>query len=446
MTDVNMPPSSQEAEDAILGAIISSPKILDDVSAYISNDILFYDRSKRLYTILSEMYRNAENIDLITITGRLSKADQDSGVTAYYISGLLEYAGTPSMSKVYAVQVYEKYLLREVVNQSREISQSAYKNNRDVYNILDDAHFTIGQLINIRPGFTFSIEDSLKETIENIISSDKNIIKTGFSGIDELSGGMTRGEITVLGGRPGHGKTTTMLNMVKACVDQGLKVIVFNREMTNVEMLKKLIVLESGKLSYLDVRLGIIGDLVKLGELEATKLNLQEKYSADKFAMFDNMPSFDESAAQVKKFKPDVIFDDYIQLVSPDPKIPERRLQLEKLVNSYKWLAKKQKCACVLLSQLNRGLEARGDGKPKLSDLAESGAIEQVAENVLFVYYDHKVNMNKSKDGANVLELIGSKVRYGTSGSVKLGYNGDKVKMYNSQEEYRSSKLNEEKW
>ena len=118
-------------------------------------------------------------------------------------------------------------------------------------------------------------------------------------------------------------------------------------------------------------------------------------------------------------------------------------MQLEKLVNSYKWLAKKQSCACVLLSQLNRGLESRGDGKPKLSDLAESGAIEQVAENVLFVYYDHKVKMNQSKDGANVIELIGSKVRYGTSGSVKLGYDGDKVKMYNSQEEYRSSKLNE---
>ena len=85
----------------------------------------------------------------------------------------------------------------------------------------------------------------------------------------------------------------------------------------------------------------------------------------------------------------------------------------------------------------------RGDGRPKLSDLAESGAIEQVAENVLFVYYDHKVNMNKSKDGVNIIELIGSKVRYGVSGSVKLGYDGDKVKMYNSQEEYRSNKLNE---
>jgi replicative DNA helicase len=230
--------------------------------------------------------------------------------------------------------------------------------------------------------------------------------------------------------------------MVKLCIDQGLRVIVFNREMTNVEMLKKLIVLESGKLSYLDIRLGYVGDLVKMGELEATKRNIETKYSADKFAMFDNMPSFDEAAAQVKKFKPDIIFDDYIQLIMPDKRIIERRLQLEKLVNSYKWLAKKQKCVCVLLSQLNRGLEIRGDGRPKLSDLAESGAIEQVAENVLFVYYDHKVNMNKSKDGENVIELIGSKVRYGVSGSTKLGYEGDMVKIHSSIDEYRSKKIN----
>ena len=345
MTDVNIPPSSQEAEDAILGAIIDSPPLLDEVTTYLSEDIFYYNRSRRLYSIILNMYKNGEPVDLITISGRLSDTDKKQGVTLYYVSGLLEELGATGMAKRYAIQVYEKHLLREVISQTTEISQSAYNNNQDVYNILDDAHFTIGQLINIRPGLTFDIKESLSETIENIISSDRNIIKTGFSGIDELSGGMTRGEITVLGGRPGHGKTTTMLNMVKACVDQGLKVIVFNREMTNVEMLKKLIVLESGKLSYLAIRLGYAIDLFKDGELSDIKRTLEEKYSADKFAMFDNMSSFDESAAQVKKFKPDVIFDDYIQLIAPDKKIPERRLQLEKIVNSYKWLAKKQKCA-----------------------------------------------------------------------------------------------------
>ena len=437
-----IPPHSEEAENAILGAIIDNPSLLDEVSIYLSSDIFYFERSKRLYTLLCSMSQEGEDIDAITISGKLSKEDNNNGLTAYYVSGLITNIGASGLSNRYAVQVYEKHLLRQVISQASEISTSAYNNHQDVYNVLDDAHSTIGKLINIRPGVNFDISDSMDETLKNIVDSDKNIIKTGFSGIDELSGGMTRGEITVIGGRPGHGKTTTMLNMMKACVDQGLKVLVFNREMTNVEMLKKLIVLESGKLSYLDVRLGYVGDLSKMAELEATKKNIESKYNKDKFAMFDNMPSFDESAAQVKKFKPDVIFDDYIQLISVDKKITERRLQLERLVNDYKWLAKKQECACVLLSQLNRGLESRMDGKPRLSDLAESGAIEQVAENVLFVYYDHKVNLTKSKDGENVIELIGSKVRYGVSGSTKLGYEGDKVKMYNSIEEYRRNKIN----
>ena len=443
MSDVKLQPSSQEAEDAILGAIIDTPSILGKMEEYVSSEILYYDKSKRLFSILKEMSKNGDKIDQITIIGSLSSYDKSAGIDDYYISGLIDSFGSVENSITYAKQVYEKFLLRQLISQSYQISESAYKNNSDVYNILGDAYSTIGRLIDIRPGINFDIDSSMKETIDSIIDSDKNIIKTGFSGIDKLSGGMTRGEITILGGRPGHGKTTSMLNMVKSCIDQGLKVIVFNREMTNIEMLKKLIVLESGNLSYLDIRLGLVGDIEKMSELEAIKSKIAGKYSSDKFAMFDNMPSFDESAAQVKKFKPDIIFDDYIQLIVPDKKIPERRLQLEKIVNDYKWLCKSQKCASVLLSQLNRSLEVRGDGKPKLSDLAESGAIEQVAENVLFIYYDYKVKMNQSREGQNIIELIGSKVRYGVSGSTKLGYDGDKVKIFNSLDELRRGKLND---
>ena len=216
--------------------------------------------------------------------------------------------------------------------------------------------------------------------------------------------------------------------------------MVFNREMTNIEMLKKLMVLESGKLSYLNVRRGFINDLETASNLDKVKKTIANKYNEDKFAMFDNLSSFEESSKEVKKFKPDVIFDDYIQLIAPENGKIDRRLQLEKLVNDYKWLVKSNNCAAVLLSQLNRSIETRGDGKPKLSDLAESGAIEQVAENVFFIYYEHKVKL--SKDGENIVELIGSKVRYGVSGSVKLGYWGDRAKMYQSIEECRKDMRN----
>ena len=145
--------------------------------------------------------------------------------------------------------------------------------------------------------------------------------------------------------------------------------------------------------------------------------------------MFDTLTTFEQSAAEVRKFKPDIIFDDYVQLISPTEKFDQRRLQLEKLINDYKWLVKSQNCCGFLLSQLNRSIEHRGDGRPKLSDIAESGAIEQVAENVFFVYYDYKVNGMASKQGRNQIEIVASKVRYGNSGNAILKYEGDKVKI-----------------
>ena len=127
-----------------------------------------------------------------------------------------------------------------------------------------------------------------------------------------------------------------------------------------------------------------------------------------------------------------LIFEDYIQLIVPDNKINERRLQLEKIIHEYKWLAKNVNCAVVLVSQLNRGIESRGNPVPRLSDLAESGSIEQAAENVFFSYYDYKIFGNDSLGrghGKEVIEIIAGKVRYGETGAIKMDFKGDKVKI-----------------
>ena len=420
-------PSSKEGERAILCSILENEKILDEYSGYLNKDYFYFQENARMFEILNNMHNNQEPIDMVTVCGRITEKDKSDGVDAYFVTGLL---GNPTSNhSYYAKQVYEKYLLRQVINKTTLINDSAYNNNSDIYNLMSDAHTSIGALMDIKPGTKFVIEDELEDTIENIQNSDVNIIKTGFDGIDSLAGGLTRGEISILGGRPGHGKTTAMINVVKSCIEQGLRVLVVNREMTNVEMLKKILVLESGELSYLSIRKGILNDLETIAKLNNVKKKVAEKYSEDRFCMFDNLNTFSQSAAEIKKFKPDIIFDDYIQLISPEQKFDHRRFQLEKLVNDYKWLAKSQNACVFLLSQLNRALEVRGDGRPKLSDIAESGAIEQVAENVLFVYYDFKINGNASKYGANQLEIIGSKVRYGNSGNTVLHYEGDKVKL-----------------
>ena len=167
---------------------------------------------------------------------------------------------------------------------------------------------------------------------------------------------------------------------------------------------------------------------------------MKENYVEDKFRMFDNIRDLPRSIAEIKKFQPDVIFDDYIQLVAYKGKEEQRRLQLEQLVNDYKWVAKENNCVVVLASQLNRGLEARvgKNQRPQLSDLAESGAIEQVAENVFFVFYKYKIT--GAEEEKQDMILVASKVRYGESGETILYYEGDKAKIYNSMDELLNPK------
>ncbi len=424
---------------AVLGSILIDNTVYNKVSPYLSKDYFYDGRNQRLWSVIGDMIKNNEPTDYISIIANLTDLDKENGVTAYYLTGLNDYASV-ELAEHHAKRIYEKKLLRDVIGKSREIADASFTNNRDVYEILNDTHTSIGQLIAHKPSAEFSITDSMDEVMESVVEGDSNLVKTGFEGFDELCGGMTRGEITVIGGRPGHGKTTTMINMVKSCVDKGLKVIVFNREMTNVEMLKKLLVLESGKLSYLNVRRGFIGDIQTSEELNRIKKVCNEKYNKNAFQMYDNLKNFAEASGKVKRFKPDIVFDDYIQLIVPDNPKLDRRFQIEKICSDYKWLAKSENCAAVLVSQLNRALETRDKHRPRMSDLAESGTIEQIAENVIFSFYPYKIYMGE-KESPNVIELIGSKVRYGVSGVSKLGYDGDKCKLFQNEVEFRRSKL-----
>ena len=300
--------------------------------------------------------------------------------------------------------------------------------------MISDAHSLFGELLEIRPSKAADINDVISEALHDINNKTSKLIKTDYDGLDKFAGGLTRGEITIVGGRPGHGKTTVLINLLSRVLEQGYRAVFFSRELPNSELLKKIICLESCQLSYTLVRKNVYSEnQTKI--LNSTISKVKEKYSKDNFLMFDNIKDFAGSASEVKKFKPDVIFDDYIQLIASNGKEEQRRLQVEKICNDYKWLAKESNSVVVLASQLNRGIESM-DRKyePKLSDLAESGAIEQVAENVFFTHYDYKVKGEAGK-GKNVLTLSAKKIRYGDTGFVDLGYDGDKCKIYNSIEE-----------
>ena len=427
-------PNDTLIEHAVIGGIIQYPNKYNDIAKYIVTDKVWYNNKCRtLWNVVSGMIKRREHIDMITVTSTLTEDDKILGVDSVFIVDCTNSCSTESTLEMYAKKIYEKYLLRLVVDHAKEIEEKAMDNKVDALDVLVSAHTSIGELINLRPDSTFDIDEALGDAIESIQNTDKLLIKTGFKNVDKFAGGLTRGEITIIGGRPGHGKSTMLLNMLSNVLASNKKVLLFNRELTNVEVLKKLLALESGRLSYAMIRQGMY-DIKQLQELDRIREFIAKKYSADRFRMYDKIRDFPTSATEIKKFKPDVIFDDYIQLITPTGKEEQRRLQLERIVNDYKWIAKEYNCSVILASQLNRALETRGTQRPQLSDLAESGAIEQVAENVFFVYYTYKVQGGKPEE-KNEIVLVAAKVRYGETGSIQMAYDGDKCKMYNSEDE-----------
>ena len=427
-------PYDSSTENCILGAVIMNPEEYESVSKYLTNDEVFYqDKARLLWRKLKRMIRANEKVDIVTVGSSLNDSEVKKGLTAHYVAICHGNAPGNGAAEYYANQIYEKYILRKVIVNSEEIQEKAKNNHTDVYDVINEAHSLYGELLDVRPSKIQDIEDVISETLTSIKNKSTKLIKTGYDNIDRWSGGLTRGEITIIGGRPGHGKTTVMVNLLAKALEQGQRAMFFSRELPNSELMKKIICLESGKLSYGMVRKNIFTE-EDIKNVNETIESIREKYSKENFLMFDNLKNFSASSAEAKRFKPDIIFDDYIQLVSCEGYRSERRLQIEKLVNDYKWLAKENDCVVVLASQLNRFIERNNiRGKalmPQLSDLAESGAIEQVAENVFFSYYDYKVQGEAGK-GKNIITLIASKVRYGDSGRRDLGYDGDKCKLYN---------------
>ena len=431
-------PYDKVTEDAVLGSVINHEGEYEAVAKYFTDIEVFYqDRAKLLWKKIKYMKSKKEVVDTRTVTMSLNQHEINRGLTHYYVVNCTGDTCLEGMTELYAKKLYDKFLMRQVIVKAEEIKTQTMNNKEDIYQTISETHSILGEILNNKPSIASDIQDVIDDTVSSIKNKTTKLITTGYANIDKFSGGLTRGEITIIGGRPGHGKTTVMINMLANVLEQGYRAIFFSRELPNSELLKKIICLESQQLSYGKVRKNIFEEN-DIKFFNTAVAHIKKKYSKDKFLMFDNVKDFASSSSEVKRFKPDIIFDDYIQLIACKGKEDQRRLQIEKLVNDYKWLAKDTGAVVVLASQLNRFIERAGSrGKalmPQLSDLAESGAIEQVAENVFFSYYDYKVQGEKGK-GKNIITLCASKVRYGDSGNVDLGYDGNKCKIHNSIEE-----------
>ena len=316
----NALPYDEMTENAVLGSVIANPGEYDAVARYFTDENVFYQRKSRLlWKRIKRMKYDKQTIDTITVCLSITKKDIDKGLTKYYVTGCTSETCTPGMTELYANQLYEKYLMRKIIVKADEIKENAEDNKKDIYKTISETHSILSEILNIRPTMASDINDVIADTVDSIKNKTTKLIKTGYDNIDNFSGGLTRGEITIIGGRPGHGKTTVMINMLANVLEQGYKAIFFSRELPNSELVKKIVCLESQQLSYGMVRKNIFSE-DELKFFNSALSHIKEKYSSDKFLMFDNVRDFAASSGEVKKFKPDIIFDDYIQLIACDSK------------------------------------------------------------------------------------------------------------------------------
>ena len=422
---------SVDLEQALLGCLIQDPNQIDKVLSWITAEDFFYSEfNKKVWKAIKRIYNSKDQVDLNTISNEVSLGD--SGRHAMYeITGFLDKVVSPSYAVTYAKMLHNYYLRRMLNKQMSAISNDIDDNSVETQSLLEDAHTTIGNIIKLQPNKIFSVNALLEETKESIFNST-TLIQTGLPKLDRVITGMTRGEITIIAGRPGNAKTTVAANIARNLIHQGKKVVMFNREMPNTEMMKKFLAMESDSLQYRNLRNNVSLDKDNIQE---TVDKIKELYEGRLF-MFDDVRDMENTFREIKAIKPDVVIDDHIGLIEHPPQDRrDLRLKIGDVSRNYKWLAKAEDMSVVLVSQMNRNMEHRNDRVPRLSDLAESGNLEQDAEIVVFSHYPWVSRYGDDGNSDCYVELIVAKNRYGQTNSCEVGYHGNSCLVTESEQD-----------
>ena len=424
MTSLKAAPSSKDAEESVLGSILlDGVSVYEKVAAWIRDeDAFYYKDNKLIWKAIKEVYKASEPIDVITIADKVKDMNNGSGMS-YFITGITNEIPTTANAEYHAKIIWERHVQREAAKTANKLYKTSFTDYEELDKTLQEHSRLIDELKDLQPSRKTDIDVISNNTLSNL-KNGSNIIPFGLQQLDYPAGGMTRKEVTVLGGRPGHGKTTLAINIVRSLIAQGYKVMLFNREMSNEEVMKKIIVMESKDIEYTTIRKSELNE-DQLKEIEDLIVHIDEKYK--NLIMYDNIRKLSEAMLEISRYKPDVVVDDYIQLVQVD-NIDERRFQIESIMYEYKWICKKENCSAILVSQLNREIEKRIDPKPRLSDFAESGVIEQTAETAIMPFYGW--NFDSESYNRYEMEVIVPKSRYGRVGTYVMGFNGNRCKFY----------------
>lgn len=444
VAEKNLLPHSIEAEQAVLGGLMLDNKRLDAVLEVISEVDFYREDHRQIFKMMQILQENAQPLDVITLSEELHRHDQLERVGG--LAYLVEMANnTPSAANIvaYARIVRERSTLRQLIAAAQEISKSSYNpSGLDSDDLLQLAEKRVAEIAEDRPkeGGLVGVNDLLKVTVQRIdelfrSGSDITGVPSGIADLDQRTSGWQPGELIILAARPSMGKTALALNFVESAMfSQNRPVLVFSMEMPSAAMIMRMMS-SVGRIDQGRMRNG------KLTEEDWPKLSSAVAKMKDKLLFIDDTPGLSpqELRARVRRIarehgNPGMIMVDYLQLMQIAGSSEGRTQEISEISRSLKAIAKEFDCPLIALSQLNRGVEQRPNKRPMNSDLRESGAIEQDADVILFIYRDEYYNEDSPDKG--IAELIIGKQRNGEIGTCRAAFIGKYTRFDNLAPEY----------
>jgi len=429
-------PFSREAEDAVISTLLFNGNHIEWLSGILSADMFYMQPNACVYAAIKSLYDEAKPVDMITITDRLEKNGKLAVVGGKeYIRTLADKVVSTSNLEYHAKCVLEKYIARRMMEIGQDMIKNAMDESKDVMDCFVESEKQISALGDVIAGKSgvSTLNDLLKcsydrvfERIEKYKKNSSSGVETGLYKLNRITGGWHKGNLIVLAGRPGMGKTTLALSMAKAAADKDFSVLIFSLEMSPDELTDRMVISNTN----IDSEQFRIGNIVD--DIPEIDLSIERLY---------NLPiTVDENSAvtaahirarireQCRK-KCDLVIIDYLNLMLPEgKKNRNRENDVSELTRALKIIAKESDVPIILLAQLSRKCEERSSKKPELADLRESGSIEQDADIVMLcfrpAYYWKENEMREEYQGKhNYGELIIAKNRHGRTGIVPFRHN-----------------------
>ena len=430
----NKLPNNLEAEQSVLGSILVDSSCISKVIETLKPEYFYTKQNKEIFVIMIKMFMLSNPIDVVTVLGEVVKEkifekEEDSKV---YLVKLIEMVPSAANALSYAKIVYETYLARELILTANDIVEKCNSSESDSSDLIEYAE---QKIFDIRKGQESGEVVKLSKVLLDNYDKLQKIgsgngedylgIPTGYSDIDRITTGLNKTDLVLIAARPAMGKTSFALNIAtNVAINQNKKVVVFSLEMGKEQLANRI----------LSSQAMIKGSLLRTGKLtsddwirisEATQILYKSNIYIDETPGI----TVGQMKAKLRRIKDvDLVVIDYLQLMSSGKRIESRVQEVSEITRGLKIMAKELKVPVITLSQLSRSTETRSDHRPMLSDLRESGSIEQDADIVMFLYRENYYRPDNGEE--NIAECIVAKNRHGETGSVRMGWDGEYTRFY----------------